>query len=115
MSFGDYLWNEPCARCQAKRDAAAIANLKNTYLTAADVNTEYYRSLSHALYHRDIPYVLLMHIGAFDAEMLWPLPRLHRAKGFRFVTLPQAEARSTITITMLISAFRPIRRQWKMR
>jgi hypothetical protein len=32
-----------------------------------------------------------MHIGAFDAEMLWPLLRLHRAKGFRLVTLPQAE------------------------
>jgi len=49
MSFGDYLWNEPCARCQAKRDAAAIANLKNTYLTAADVNTEYYRILSKSI------------------------------------------------------------------
>lgn len=28
MSFGDYLWNEPYARCMAKRDDAAIASLE---------------------------------------------------------------------------------------
>lgn len=44
------------------------------------------------LYQRDIPYVLLMHIGAFDAEMLSHLLQLYRARGFEFVTLPEAES-----------------------
>lgn len=92
MSFEDYLWNEPYVRCKAKGDTAAVAELEHSYLTAADESVEYYRSLSHTLYHRDIPYVLLMHIGAFDAKMLRPLLQLYRAKGFRFVTLPQAES-----------------------
>jgi len=91
MSFGDYLWNEPYRRCKVKDDTAAIATLEKSYLTAADEGVEYYRSLSHTLYRRDIPYVLLLHIGGFDAEMLPRLLQLYRAKGFEFVTLPEAE------------------------
>ena len=32
-----------------------------------------------------------MHIGAFDARMLPRLLELHRARGVRLVTLPEAE------------------------
>ncbi len=91
MSFSDYLWNEPYARCMAKNDSAAVAQLKTSYLSAADANITYYRQLSQTLYHRDIPYVLLMHIGALDAEMLPKLLDLYRSRGFQFITLPQAE------------------------
>jgi lysophospholipase L1-like esterase len=91
MSFGDYLWNEPYARCKTKGDAAGIATLENTYLAAAEESVEYYRGLSHTLYQRDIPYVLLMHVGAFDAELLPRLLQLYRGQGFEFVTLPEAE------------------------
>ena len=88
MSFGDYLWNEPYARCRAKADQSA---LENSYLAAADQSIGYYRSISQTLYQRDIPYVLLLHVGAFDAEMLRRLLQLYRARGFQFVTLPEAE------------------------
>ena len=92
MSFGDYQWNEPYARCRAKDDQEAIAFLEKSYLAAAEDSIAYYRTLSHALYGRDIPYVLLMHLGAFDAEMLPRLLNLYRSKGFQFVTLEQAES-----------------------
>ena len=92
MSFGDYQWNEPYARCKAKGDTDGIALLETSYLAAAENSIPYYRSLSQTLYGRDIPYVLLMHIGAFDAEMLPRLLKLYESKGFRFVTLPQAES-----------------------
>jgi lysophospholipase L1-like esterase len=91
MSFGDYQWNEPYARCKAKGDSNAIASLESSYLQAAEDSIGYYRQLSQTLYGRDIPYVLLMHIGAFDAEMLPKLLDLYRAKGFQFVTLDEAE------------------------
>jgi peptidoglycan/xylan/chitin deacetylase (PgdA/CDA1 family) len=68
MSFGDYQWNEPYARCRAKGDNQAIASLESSYLAAADESISYSRGLSQTLYGRDIAYVLLMHIGAFDAE-----------------------------------------------
>lgn len=92
MSFGDYRWSEPYARCKAKGDAQSIETLKETYLEAADKSIDYYRDLSHQLYGRDIPYVLLMHIGALDAEMLPRLLDLYKSRGFEFVTLQQAES-----------------------
>lgn len=92
MSFGDYLWNEPYARCRAKGDDKAVALLESSYLAAADESIDYYRGLSHTLLGRDIPYVLLMHIGAFDAEMLPRLLQLYRSRGFQFVTLEEAES-----------------------
>jgi peptidoglycan-N-acetylglucosamine deacetylase len=91
MSFGDYLWNEPYARCKVKHDDAAIARLHDSYLAAADQSLGRYRAMSKAVYGRDIPYVLLMHIGAFDARMLPELLALYRSRGVSFVSLPEAE------------------------
>jgi peptidoglycan/xylan/chitin deacetylase (PgdA/CDA1 family) len=92
MSFADYSWNEPYARCAAKNDSKSIDVLRKTYLSAAEENIAFYRDLSHSLFQRDIPYVLLMHIGAFDAEMLPRLLDLYRSKGFEFESLPDAES-----------------------
>src|SRR5579884_346483 len=91
MSFADYEWNEPYARCQTKNDDNAIKLLEDSYLKAADQSADYYRNLSRSLFGHDIPYVLLMHIGAFDAEMLPKLLEIYRSKGFQFVTLQDAE------------------------
>ena len=92
MSFGDYMWTEPYARCKEKNDAKAIAAMEESLLSAADESISYYRQLSHALYGRDIPYVLLLHLGAFDAEMMPRLLQLYKNRGFQFVTLAEAEA-----------------------
>jgi peptidoglycan-N-acetylglucosamine deacetylase len=90
MDFQDYNWNEPYARCAAKHDDAAIQSLHNSYLEAADEAISIYRQIAQTLYHRDAPYVLLMHVGAFDARMLPELIGLFRSRGFTFVTLQQA-------------------------
>jgi lysophospholipase L1-like esterase len=92
MSFGDYSWNDPYARCVAKGDSKAIEMLESSYLAAADASIQRYRQLSQTLYGRDIPYVLLMHVGAFDARMLPRLLELYRSRSFEFVTLQQAES-----------------------
>lgn len=92
MSFGDYDWNEPYARCSEKRDRKAISWLEHSYLAAADHSIRFDRTLSAQLYGHDIPYVLLMHIGAFDGHMLPRLLALYQRRGFRFIPLAQAEA-----------------------
>jgi peptidoglycan/xylan/chitin deacetylase (PgdA/CDA1 family) len=84
MSFGDYLWNAPYARCLADHDAHGIATLEQTYLAAAEQALP-----SDGAAHR--PYVLLMHIGAFDAHMLPRLLAFYRRHGVRFVSLEDAE------------------------
>lgn len=91
MDFGDWQWTAPYARCKAAGDEAAIALMERHYLDSARENIRFYRGLSHSLYGRDIPYVLLMHIGAFDARMLPRLLELYREQGFRFVTLAEAQ------------------------
>jgi peptidoglycan/xylan/chitin deacetylase (PgdA/CDA1 family) len=92
LDFGDYLWNDAYARCAAKHNDAAIASLHDSYLATADEYITYSRTLSQRLYGRDIPYVLLLHVGAFDAKMLPELIALFRERGFQFVTLPQAQS-----------------------
>jgi len=91
MSFADYEWNEPYARCAARHDDASIARLEQSYLQAATDDIPWRRAMAHQLYGHDIPYVLLMHIGAFDARMLPRLLNLYQKHGFTFVTLPEAE------------------------
>jgi len=91
MSFGDYMYNAPYARCVAKQDTAAIARLEESYLAAADSTIDYTRAMSKALYGRDIPYVLLMHVGALDARLLPRLLKLYRDKGFSFISIDEAE------------------------
>lgn len=91
MSFADYNWNEPYARCREKHDGKAISWLESSYLKAAREDIAYRRAMANDLYGHDIPYVLLMHIGAFDARMLPRLLRQYRARGFRFVSLADAE------------------------
>ncbi len=92
MDFQDYLWNKPYARCAAKGDAQAMTTLHDTYLATADQYIRVHRLLAQRLYGHDVPYVLLMHIGAFDAKMLPQLIALFRERGFAFTTLEQAMA-----------------------
>jgi peptidoglycan-N-acetylglucosamine deacetylase len=90
MDFEDYLWNEPYARCVAKHDEASIAKLHDSYLAVANQYYGVFREVSQLVYGRDVKYVLLMHVGAFDARMLPELLKLYRAKGVKFISLPDA-------------------------
>jgi peptidoglycan-N-acetylglucosamine deacetylase len=90
MDFEDYLWNEPYARCQDRHDVTSIRQLHDSYLAVADRYYDLARQLSQLLYGRDVKYVLLMHVGAFDARMLPELLALYRAKGVKFISLPDA-------------------------
>ena len=91
MDFGDWQWTAPYDRCRANNDRRAIGQLKQMYLQAAREGITFSRELSHKLYGRDIPYVVLLHDSAFEVQMLPRLINLYRASGFRLVDLPQAE------------------------
>jgi len=90
MDFEDGLWNAPYARCAERHDDTGIQWLHDGYLEAASEYYDLFRQLSHLVYGRDVEYVLLMHVGAFDAKMLPELLALYRSKGVTFVSLPSA-------------------------
>ena len=91
MDFSDWQWTAPYARCRAAGKEAAVANLERLYLEAAREGIAFSRELSHKIYGRDIPYVVLLHDSAFEERMLPRLIELYRAAGFRLVSLPHAE------------------------
>ena len=92
MDFSDWAWSAPYTRCKDAGDDAAVAKLEALYLQAARESITHYRALSQQTYRREIPYVLLLHVSAFEGRMLPRLLKLYRAEGFRFVTLGQAQS-----------------------
>jgi hypothetical protein len=60
-------------------------------MQAARESIGYFRTVSHTVYGRDIPYVLLLHVSPFEARMLPRLLDSYPREGFRFVNLPDAE------------------------
>lgn len=91
MDSNDWQWTAPFARCMAAGNEAAVAWLEQSYLHSLSETIGYYRSLSNSVYDRDIPYVLLLHVSAFEARMMPRLLALFRQQGFRFVSLDEAQ------------------------
>ncbi len=91
IDFEDWSWNDPYARCKEKGDEKAMSWLEKTYLQNATEHLERARILQKGLFKREIPHVLLLHIGAFDAEMLDKLLTAYEKNGVKFVSLVQAE------------------------
>jgi peptidoglycan/xylan/chitin deacetylase (PgdA/CDA1 family) len=92
LSFGDYAYNEPYARCIAKNDTDGIEQLKKSYMDGAADSLVLGRRLAHQLYNRDVKYILLLHVGGFQTVMLPKLLELLRQQNFKLVTLPDAAA-----------------------
>jgi len=92
MGFGDYAFNDAYVRCKARNDEAGIAALEQQFLEAAGAAADHARAMSQTLFGRDIPYVLLVHAGAFDARMAPRLFKLYQDRGFGFTTLPAAQS-----------------------
>lgn len=88
--LNDWDYPEPYARCLAKNDQAAIAKLDAMFLMRAEQGLAYSRALSASAYGRDIPYILLQHIGSFQVHILPKLIALYKSKGVRFITLDEA-------------------------
>jgi peptidoglycan-N-acetylglucosamine deacetylase len=91
MGFSDWAFTPAYARCMAKGDKSVVTELERLYLRTARENIAASRDAAHKLFGRDIPYVLLMHVGAMSAHMMPRVIRLYRDAGFRFVSLPAAE------------------------
>jgi len=92
LSFGDYAYNEPYARCVAKKDQQGIALLKQSYLGGAADSLSDGQKMARLIYGRDIKHVMLLHIGGFETVMLPQLLDLLKQRGFKLITLPEAES-----------------------
>jgi peptidoglycan/xylan/chitin deacetylase (PgdA/CDA1 family) len=92
LDWEDYLWNFAYARCAAKNDQKAIAWLRSSYLNTASEYLDLGRAQAKLIYGHEINYVLLMHLGAFSSAILPDALDLLKKKGFKLVTLEEAES-----------------------
>ena len=94
MDYSDWQWNDAYARCRASGDAPGLEALERAYLENVRESARRARALSRALYGRDVPYVLLTHVSAFNARIMPRVLALYREEGFQFTTLAAAQADS---------------------
>jgi len=92
LDWEDYLWNTAYARCVAKHDEKSIAWLRSSYLNTASEFLDLGREQAQVIYGHEINYVLLMHLGAFSSTILPDALDLLKKKGFKLVTLEEAES-----------------------
>jgi peptidoglycan/xylan/chitin deacetylase (PgdA/CDA1 family) len=92
LDWEDYLWNSAYARCGAKNDAQSIAWLRSSYLEIESSYLDLGRELAQLVYGHDINHILLLHLGAFSSTILPDAFDLLQKKGFKFVTLEEAES-----------------------
>ncbi|MGD0567928.1 MAG: polysaccharide deacetylase family protein [Candidatus Sulfotelmatobacter sp.] len=92
LDWEDYLWNFAYARCAAKNDAKSIDWLRSSYLSTASEFLDLGREQAKLIYGHEINYVLLMHLGAFSSTILPEALDLLEKKGFKLVTLEEAES-----------------------
>ena len=92
LDWEDYLWNTAYARCAAKSNAESIEWLKTSYLSTASEFLDLGREQARLIYGHEINYVLLLHLGAFSSTILPEALDLLKKKGFKLVTLEEAES-----------------------
>jgi peptidoglycan-N-acetylglucosamine deacetylase len=92
LDFEDYAWNDAYVRCVARRDAAAIVWLKQSYLETANEYVRLGREEELIAFGHEIPNVMLLHATAFTTLMLPSLVNQLRSEGFSFEGLAQVES-----------------------
>lgn len=92
LDFQDWAWNSPYARCLLKNDTKSIEQLKSMYVNTAEEFLDLGPKLANLVYGRDIKHVLLLHVGGFETVMLPRLLEMLKRRGYKLVTLPDAES-----------------------
>jgi peptidoglycan-N-acetylglucosamine deacetylase len=92
LDWEDYMWNFAYARCVAKGDTKSMDWLRSSYLSTASTFLDLGREQAKLIYGHEINYVLLMHLGAYSSTILPDALELLKKKGFKLVTLEEAES-----------------------
>ncbi len=92
LDWEDYMWNSAYARCVAKNDKKSMEWLRTSYLSTASEFLDLGRAQAKLIYGHEINYVLLMHLGAFSSTIMPDALDLLKKKGFKLVTLEEAES-----------------------
>lgn len=76
----------------AKHDDTSIAKLRDEYLAYTSAEIDYYAALNKEVLGYEPPEIMLLHANQLNAEMLDEVLALFEKKGYRFVSLAEAES-----------------------
>jgi hypothetical protein len=88
----DWAFNPPFSRCTEQKDATALAQLRRKFVEVHVEELRRMRELGHALVHREVRQVLLLHIGAADADAIEDLLTAYEREGVKWIDLERALA-----------------------
>lgn len=90
IDFNDWAWNNPYARCLEKNDKKSIEWLKESYLKNATDNMLHSEEVTKKVFKKQIPHILLMHVGALDIQVLDQMLTDYEKQGVEFIPLTEA-------------------------
>ncbi len=88
----DYEFERAFRRMLLAHDFKAAGKLRADYLAYTAAEIDYYAGLHRQIFARQTPQVMLLHVNRLNSEMLDQVLRLFEGRGYRFVTLQQAQA-----------------------
>ena len=105
----DYVYDPAYRAMAAAHDDAARAKLRADYLRYTAEEIDYYSALGRQVFGREIAQVMLLHVNRLNAELLDAVLRLFEERGYRFVTLAEAQADAAYrTPDTFVSKFGPM-------
>jgi peptidoglycan/xylan/chitin deacetylase (PgdA/CDA1 family) len=87
----DWLFNATYFRANARHDEATAAKVRNAFLAYAAAEIDYYTALNKQVLGYEPPHIMLIHDNPLNADVIDDLLALFEKRGYRFVTLAQAE------------------------
>ncbi len=92
VDFWDWDYQSPFVRCRAEGFDDGVKALRRAFMQRAVTTLAWHKAASVRAFGRPIAHVLLLHAGAFTAEMIEPLLTAYEKRGVRWITLEEALA-----------------------
>jgi len=88
----DWAFNAPFSRCAEQHDVASLTQLRRRFVEEHLEELRRMRLLGYRLVHREVRQILLLHIGAADADAIEDLLTAYEREGVKWIDLRRALA-----------------------
>jgi peptidoglycan/xylan/chitin deacetylase (PgdA/CDA1 family) len=88
----DYEFSRAYDLMLARGAESDAARLRQSYLDFTGAEIDYYSGLHRKLFQQEVPHVMLLHLNRLNADVIGGVLDLFRKRGFRFVTLEEAQS-----------------------
>jgi peptidoglycan/xylan/chitin deacetylase (PgdA/CDA1 family) len=88
----DWAFNATYFRANTRHDSATAKKVREAYLAYAAAEIDYYAALNKQVMGYEPPQIMLLHDNPLNADVMDDLLNIFKQRGYRFVSLAQAEA-----------------------